>query len=536
MLENVPATLKQFQTWKSPATLSWLEKWAWLPLAVFIGLGSALFPAVALLPAVILLVGFLLAIVSVAVYGVGGTFAIAPVVLAITQLKRFDEQLGLPLGRFTLIPSYWFGLFCLLGLLVTASIFRSHEGETFSLPKKTFMRRFWVLWALILGMGLISSLYNRAFDHYVPDRSILGEYLALGGIMFPMAFAGIVPFVRLTERQTVLAIRTIVAFLSATAFMMAFFAAAPERIVGALGLTQQLDVGGGFVRGWTPLGASNSVAAFLILIMPLTVVMGFRDRSLFWRFFYLGCSFVIVVGLLFCRSRSGLAVALPVLFLSCLYVVFARGPYRIRNFLLLTAFWVATVAAGVVLFATFDFSRFWSRDYYGDTSVERRWESMTTAVQVFVDHPLLGASPNAVYPREDIDPNWVPEGIDLVSAVVYYRGNETAAHPHNLVLTVLAEFGVLGGGIMFILFALLWLTLYRSFRTLRRASDFVAKDHLFAFCAGLAGFAGAALGGALFLYSIRMGLVLWIYVGLMLRYAFLHQTAGTSSPLHEQKI
>lgn len=533
MLEDLPTTLEQPKEWKLSAKFSWLDKWGWVPFAVLIGLGAAFFPSVALLPTALLLLGFVFAVISVALYGVAGTLAVAPAALAVIQLKRFDEQLGFPVGRFTLIPTYWFGLFCLIGLLLTVPLLRSRDAETLSLPKKTFLRRFWILWALIVAVGLVSSIYNMVFDKYVFDRSILGEYLALGMIVFPMAFAGILPIMNLTERQTLRAIRTVVAILSATAFMMAFFALAPERIVGALGITQQLDVGGGFVRGWTPLGASNSVAAFLILILPLTVVMGFRERSLFWRLFYLCCAFVLLVGLLFCRSRSGLAVALPILFLSCLYVVIARGPYRVRNLLLLILFAFAAGIVVVVLFLTFDFSRFWSRDYYGDASVERRWESMTTAVQVFVDHPVFGVSPNAVYPREDLDPNWIPEGIDLVSAVVFYRGSETAAHPHNLILTVLAEFGVVGGGVIFTFFAFLWLTLYRSFRTLRHTSDFLGKDHLFAFCAGLVGFAGTALGGALFFYSIRMGLVLWILVGLMFRYAFLHQPSETVAPSNE---
>ncbi|HOJ33920.1 MAG TPA: O-antigen ligase family protein [Candidatus Hydrogenedentes bacterium] len=533
MLEDLPTILEQPKDWKSSAKLSRLDKWVRASLAVLIGLGAAFFPAVALLPTALLLLGYVVAVISVTIYGVGGTLAIAPAVLAIVQIKRFDEQLGIPVGRFTLIPTYWFGLFCLVGLLLTVPLSRSRDAETLSPPKKTFLRWFWILWTLIVVTGLISSIYNMAYDRYVLDRSVLGEYLALGMIVFPMAFAGALPIANLTERQTLRAIRTIVAFLSATAFLMAFFAMAPERIVGALGITQRLDVGSGFVRGWTPFGAANSVAAFLILIMPLTVVMGFRERSLLWRLFYLGCSFVLLVGLLFCRSRSGLAVAVPILFLSCLYVVFARGPYRVRNLLLLILFAIGAGIVVVVLFLTFDFSRFWSRDYYGDASIERRWESLITAMEVFADHPVFGVSPNAVYTREDLEPDFVSEGIDEQGKVLYYRGRASAYHPHNLILTVLAEFGLVGGTVMFIFFAFLWLTLYRSFRKLRHTSDFLGKDHLFAFCAGLVGFAGTALGGALFFYSIRMGLVLWILVGLMFRYAFLHQPSETVAPSNE---
>ncbi len=160
--------------------------------------------------------------------------------------------------------------------------------------------------------------------------------------------------------------------------------------------------------------------------------------------------------------------------------------------------------------------------------LERRWESMTTAARVFIDHPLLGVSPHAVYTREDIDPYTAPEGIDLISAVTYYRGHTTALHPHNLPLTILAEFGIIGSIIFLAIGILFAVTFFTCFQRLRKKQENIPRDYVFCFIIGLTGFLVASMGGALFLYSVRISMVFWSLLAIMLRYLFVqHQRIDT---------
>lgn len=180
-------------------------------------------------------------------------------------------------------------------------------------------------------------------------------------------------------------------------------------------------------------------------------------------------------------------------------------------------FAAGAIVVGVVLFSRFDFSRFWSREYYDDASVERRAQTMRTALHILRDYPLLGASPNSVYPRDEIQPDWTPPALDPISPIVFYRGELSVANAHNLFLNILVEYGVLGGGAFFAVLAAVAFTLQHGLRASKGRTPF---DHamIAAMALALVSFLGAGLGAVLFLYRIRIGIVFWTLIGLAIRF------------------
>lgn len=54
-----------------------------------------------------------------------------------------------------------------------------------------------------------------------------------------------------------------------------------------------------------------------------------------------------------------------------------------------------------------------------------------------------------------------------------------------------------------------------------RGNDPSAYDSVFAFCVRLGAFLFASLGGALFIYSLRIGMVFWSTMAFMVQYVFI---------------
>ena len=453
-----------------------------------------------------------------------GALVFTPVFLAFFLLNRFDEGWGLPVGRYLVKVNYWFAL-VVLGILAASAMLHG-DAEIRNRPGLRAFLRWWVfaLGAVIL-FGFLSSVFNAFFDAYVPDRSMLGEQLALGSLCVPMLFVVLIPLSGLSKRNTMMCIRLMTALAAGTGLIMVAFAVLPQAIVGMLGWARELGASGGMVRGSTPLGHANTVAAIQILFLPLAVTLGIRHYSAFWRTFYFGCAFFLLGGIAFSQSRTALVVAMPVVPICVFYLLGTRGIRRYRTAIFAVIFIGVLATVSLVLATQFDFSRFWGRQYYEEANVERRVAMVSTAARVLLDHPVLGASPNSVYPRDELDPKWVPPAVDQLGPIVFYRGRLTAANPHNVFLNIVAEYGVLGGSFVFSLFALVFLRLFRTWRATASINPF---DHTmiaalgFSFCAFLC----AGLGNALFLYSVRIGLIFWILMGLAIRYTALVKDEG----------
>ena len=479
--------------------------------------------AAARVPPAIIAVVLMLGLVALAawwVVGLTGTLVMAPTFLSFFLLNRFDQGYALPVGDCLVKVNYWFAGIVLV-LLALVNVLRPSRETLANRRLVRFAVYFGFGLSLFAVLGLLSIVLNGVFDRYVPDRSALGELLALGSLCLPMVLLFTIVLSDLSKQQTLMCLRGLIVFAAGTGFVMVVFGLLPQTVTSMLGWSRELVQGsGGLVRGQTPLGHPNSVAGILVLFLPVTVILGLRHRSLIWTPFYLGSALFLMGGVLFSMSRAAAAVAVVVLFLSVLYILGAQAWKHMLSLGAAGVFIAVVVWAGLSLLGAYDFSRFWSRRYHENASIERRIETMTTALRVWRDHPILGASPNSVYPRDEIKPDWEPAAIDDISTIIFYRGHISAVNPHNLYLTILAEYGVLGGGVFFALLGFVLLTLWRAWRVPVAMSPLDRTTAAALFIA-VVGFMGISMGGALYTYLIRLGLVFWTFVALALRYSLL---------------
>lgn len=443
----------------------------------------------------------------------------ANVACAYFLLNRLDELLAVHIGPYTLKVSYWFTAF-VVSVLALQLLFRQRRNQPSSNVISYSPGMFALGWAAFVVLGLLSVIANSIGVGYVPDRSATGEILALGSLCLPMAFAALLPASNFSKRQVLAGINLIMLLAAATALVAVVFAVAPAGIYGILGWSRELALSGGLLRASTPLGHPNTVAAVLALSLPVAIVLGVRHPVARMRYFNVAGALLIFGGILFSQSRTAVAVAVPMAIVSLLYALGTRTSSRTKTLLGGVLLGGLMLAGTLWLITHFDFSRFRSRYYYEDANVERRVQSMTTGLQVFYDHPVLGASPNSVYPRDELQPDWIPPALDELGVILYYRGRISAANPHNLFLTILAEYGLLGGLVMLLLLGLIPLALWRTFKALPPAETF---DRSLTAALGLSfvTFLGMGLGGALFTYSVRIGTVFWIFTGLGLRFCVL---------------
>ncbi len=273
----------------------------------------------------------------------------------------------------------------------------------------------------------------------------------------------------------------------------------------------------------------------MLLVLPLAIVQGLTGASLLWRFFYLGCAALMFCGVLFTLSRAALLNMTVVLALTLAYVFFSAKERRFAGLILVTVLGLAFVSIAAYLFSSYDFSRFWSRRYHEDASVERRMDSMTTAVMVLRDHPVFGAGPDAIYPRLELRPGWEPPMQDPISPIIYYKGNPSAETPHNFYLHALAEFGVLGSLLLFGLVLVVVRQLWRVRGNPRLCQ--ADRETVTGLFLGVMAFFMMGLFEALLMTGIRPTLVFWVFAGLAVHYALLvkHDAEhAVSVPMHQR--
>ncbi len=456
-----------------------------------------------------------------------GLILLLPVVCCFALLVRFNTLLAIPAGRLQITAVYWLsavslGLISLDALARRRSSFHTPDRETWLVSRISTIL---ILFACVSVLGLA---FNHLFGSHISGRSVGREILALGAILIPMGYAIAIPSLKLSKRRVLMCIRGMVLLGAATGLLMAVFGLAADLFVGLLGWVQAAPGTLDLARGRTPLGHPNTVAAVLQMLLVTAMILGLRSRDRFWRPFYLLSAAVMVMGILFSLSRAALSVTVFMVLLVLAYLLVAEKRLRLGQMVLGVLFTGLLVLIGAYLFTNYDFSRFWSRKYFEDASVERRVDSMNTALLVWRDHPLFGSSPGSVYLRQEIDPENLPDGRDHVGEVVVYRGNITAVHPHNMYLAALAEFGLLGGGLLFFFLASVALLLYRF----RCRPDLSPHDREVMTAMGF-GFLTMLLTGmaeSMFIVNLRYAVICWTFVGLAIRYGLAARTEFGNQP------
>lgn len=459
------------------------------------------------------------ALATQAAVGLSGLAAFSLLGGSFFLLKRFDEGFALPVGDIELQLMYLLAAGFAAAIALHLAVYRVFAPP---LPRAdhAFLRRLGFTMLAFAAVAAVAMLANRVFpDPHARQRLLWPEIVTLGLILIPATFALLIPRSPMSRATAALAIRFIVGLGGFAGLIMAAFGLLPAGITGMLGWT---EVTGGtldLVRGRLPLGHANSVAAVIMLIMPTALIVGLRARRLHWRLFGLACAGSMFCGVLFSLSRSALLCLMIAMALAFAYYL-AVSESRQRFVALAASALISLLLLGVAayLFAQFDFSRFWSRRYHEEASTERRISSMRTALVVWQHHPVLGVGPDAVFPRLEIRPDWMPRRRDEISPIIVYRGHISAENPHNVYLSALAEFGAAG----FALFAAMvaqpavFLWRRRRFAATPEARDLLAAATISIFAFLLMGMFEAVL-----MTGIRVNLVFWLFVALFLRYAML---------------
>lgn len=464
-----------------------------------------------------------------------GTFALgAPgLVLLLTSgmsfllMQRLDEGLAIPVYNVSIRGTYWLTLL-LLALLAAHVLWNRLEPRSPAMEERRLAGRLFARWTWFTIFALAAVALNHLMDDRVAGRKASGELLGILAICLPILFCVLILLSDLSPRRTMFCIQGLIGLGGFAGFIMAAFGLLPDQVVGMLGWVKASGGTVDLVRGRLPLGHPNAVAATMLLLLPAATALGLSGRGRPWRVFYLLCAVLMFSGVLFSLSRASLLNMSLVLCVTLGYLFFAEKDHRLRGCLvsLFLAAFLLLLAAG--LLSHYDFSRFWSRGYYEDASVARRADSMRTAVIVWKDHMIWGANPDAVYPRLELRPGWTPPVSDSISPIIFYRGHRSAETPHNFYLTLLAEFGVLGG----ILFLSILFTVVRTLWRIRSRPglDVVDRKTIDAFGLGLGAFLLAGMSEAVLMVGIRVSLVAWIFAGLALRYALLAAEASTVGP------
>ena len=448
------------------------------------------------------------------VLGYTGAVAMGAVLSAFLLMARYDEGWALPVDPIIKLKiSYLVTTGCAFALVAGAAV-RPVFGLAGNRPVEGRAQR--RLAHVLFGFALIALALNHATDTTVPLRNFKGEILALLAILIPLTFVWLIPRSPIAMGRALLCLRAIILLGGLAGLIMGMFGLLPVAVLNLLGWSTTTGGTADLVRGRLPLGHPNTVSAIMLLLLPPAIVFGFADRSILWRAVNLVCAVSMFGGTLFALSRAAFAAMLLALCVTFLYLVLTQRKHKVVVLLLLAC--VACVFAGIAafLFTHMDFSRFWSRGYYEDASVDRRFESLTTVLAVWKDHPLLGVSPDAVYPRLDLRPDWAPPAGDIASPIIFYRGMPSAETPHNMYLSALAEFGT-PGGIIFL--AIIGVTLLQLHRVQRRLPDRARRRIVVGFMLGIGAFLLMGCFEALLMTSMRAATIFWVFAGLALRYA-----------------
>jgi len=468
-----------------------------------------------------------MAVVGTFVLGPPGLILLLTSVLSFLLMQRLDEGLAIPFNDVSLRGMYWITPL-LLAVLAAHVLWNRFEPRSPAVEERRLAGRLFERWTWFTVFALAAVALNHVMDDRVIGRNVPGELLGILAICLPVLFCILILLSDLSPRRTLLSIQGLIGLGGLAGFIMAVFGLLPDRVVGMLGWVKASGGTVDLVRGRLPLGHPNAVAATMLLLLPAATVLGLSGRAKLWRIFYLACAVLMFAGVLFSLSRASLLNMSLVICITLGYLFFAERDHRLRGCLvsLFLAAFLLLVAAG--LLSRYDFSRFWARGYYEDASVERRADSMRTALIVWKDHLIWGASPDAVYPRLELRPGWTPPVSDSISPIIFYRGHRSAETPHNFYLTLLAEFGLLGG----ILFLSILFTVGRALWRVRSRPGLDKADRrtIDASGLGLGAFLLAGMSEAVLMVGIRVSLVAWIFAGLALRYALLAAEKDTALP------
>jgi tetratricopeptide (TPR) repeat protein len=243
-------------------------------------------------------------------------------------------------------------------------------------------------------------------------------------------------------------------------------------------------VGSGGASSWTgPLLNPNILVALLILTGPLTIHFFTKsDSPPLVRGFWGVAAFIVCAGVLLSHSMAGYAVAAVQGVVAVMLSLRRRENMGKRSWILLVAI-LLLVGAGFYLVRGE-----WPKLLHGDSD---RWTWWATALRAFSSHPFLGVGPGAfgeAYPAFRASP-W---GLNSLYA-------------HNFGSELLAERGLAGAGVLFLLIGTI---LYQAWRGVVRGTSPALFLGLAGFCLYNLFHIGFSFPGLFWLFFLASGLAI----------------------------
>ena len=269
--------------------------------------------------------------------------------------------------------------------------------------------------------------------------------------------------------------------------------------------------------GWgnRPVGFSKSptfLGSFMLLTIPLLfLVPSHLFSHLLWKVFCGGCSLFSLVVLFLTQTRG----AWIAFFCTVLVFIFLERRYRKVCLAGLAVLLIACMAA---FHAYPEYharaEQTFNPEFQSNSERVLMW---TAAVQIFADHPIVGIGQDEfglVYNRDYISPQAKERPVDPSNP------RSGHGHPHNNLLKVLSERGLIGIVGFLLLHVFVLLQIYHTFRC---AAGW--KAHMFAL-AGILIFVGIQLEGLTDtnLQISQIARTYWFLLGLCLAAGLMRDT------------
>lgn len=250
-------------------------------------------------------------------------------------------------------------------------------------------------------------------------------------------------------------------------------------------------------RAFSTFGQPNFLASWLLLVMPLSLYLGYSSRRFLIRFLYFLCAVIQLACLIMTGSRSGL---LALLFASGLYLayLFFTAAWTRRRKALIGSFFVL-----ISVISLLSVNKVWPGRIsdifdYQSGSVAARVNFYFSAADSIKSRPLFGyglESGNEVFIKY-YEPDWA----------VYGDVGQSADRAHNLVFDILLTVGAWG--------LALFLVFYYFFFALAGNNMKARKDPRLS--------SALALGAAAYLFSLLFGFAIvageiyfWFFLALL---------------------
>jgi len=439
------------------------------------------------------------------------------------------------LGAFTgLLPSPWAVIFIMIGVLIVGLIFRFPEfGLALYLFTSTWKEApvintvdsrisTLVVLVLLIVLSLVYQLsVKQAGQRLAPkqkqNRAILSLILFCG---YLLSNALVFSDANGLERAVRFSI-----FSLAVYFILATLFSDKERLqkfiiwsfglglilctiavlnVLLLGTFSTYRGAGAFEENYINAGRTAGIT----LILAVATMLAVKGQSL---------RFILIIGMLVSLAASIISYsrgAIVGILVTVFYLFWATGQLNnLKRLARIGLLVVVGAAVTIILFSRFDFlsySRFlWWNDTSGaNISTGVRFGFYDTAVVRFLEHPVVGI------------------GVSNFEAIDDYSGRIVRTYPHNIVLEVLAELGIIGGFLFFPAVVYTFALANKLIRQVRTTMQETECVIVYALAGGFVFF----LAVAMFSGSIEINRYIWLFAfGLWIFDKIVNKTNARSS-------